>query len=481
MYLSMYLIADWLKEYEPDCHIKNGSMILRNVRVLSEFNTFRPDSVYIGKAKDFIPTIDESVICVNGDDYLIIRNQDTDLIFNKVMHVFDYYNHWEEEINHKIMTGCTIQDLVDCSEDIFQNPIAVVNSSHMTLAISSDQYAGHLQPEAQYLREHKFMPLELIMEFNEALKGTMGSTEPYYFKSPTITYTSVQQNVFFNQKHIGWMLIPIAHPRYARTLPQLCNAFVQKLNMWRTVNGELDSFSQQSDLFIRLLENSITNKAEVWNQLHCLGWSEEDEKYLIQIEVSEDMRFLYKILVYQYTQTFSNCYIFPYQSSLLMVCNTKTAPMEHLLKEIAPALKQCHACCGVSYPFKDVFLIREAFTQAGIALLYGRRNATLRNRCEDFAVQYAMHVLKEHLDVTISHPALWRIREYDKANGTEYEKTLFVYLQNERNQTITAKKLHVHKNTLIYRVDRLSTLFGLDLDDYKLREHLMISLLLEQV
>lgn len=480
MYLSMYLIADWLEAYRPYCQIKDGAMILQNARILSESGRFRPDSVYIGKAKEFIPTIKESVICVNGGDYLIIHNSDPDLIFNEVLDAFEFYNGWEHEIKQKIFSGCSIQDLIDCSEDVFKNPIAVVNSSHMVQGISSGKYAGHAMDNIQYLRENKFMPLDIIMEFNRLLKGTMESKEPYYFKSPALNFQTVQQNVFYDQKHIGWMLISINNPRFGRCLSQLCNEFVGKLTLWKSMSRDPDAFSPQSDLFIRILDGRETGSPDLLNQLHCLGWSDADEKYLIQIETPEEERFLYRILIYQYSQTFTDCYIFPYKTFLLIVFNAKNNPPEHLLGEIDPILEQSRASYGVSYPFQDVFQLRQSLSQAGIALFYGRRNGRRKNRCEDYAVLYAIHVLKEHLETDISHPAIHKIREYDAANGTEYEKTLMVYLQNERNQTRSAELLHIHKNTLLYRIDRLENVFGLQLNDHRLREHLLISMMLKE-
>ena len=153
--------------------------------------------------------------------------------------------------------------------------------------------------------------------------------------------------------------------------------------------------------------------------------------------------------------------------------------MEKLLEEIKPMLKKCRSYYGVSYPFKDILDMKQAQYQANIALIYGRRNEKLESRCENFAVSYAIQVLKEHLMTDITHPILKKIQKYDDIHGTEYEATLKAYLQNERNQIRTAEELHIHKNTLLYRLDRLTNAFGLNLDQYETREHLRLSFLLD--
>jgi purine catabolism regulator len=48
---------------------------------------------------------------------------------------------------------------------------------------------------------------------------------------------------------------------------------------------------------------------------------------------------------------------------------------------------------------------------------------------------------------------------------TELAKTLSVYLQLRNDINKTAKKLHVHRNTLIYRLNKIRDLAGVEIDD----------------
>ena len=75
------------------------------------------------------------------------------------------------------------------------------------------------------------------------------------------------------------------------------------------------------------------------------------------------------------------------------------------------------------------------------------------------------------------HPALDRIREYDSRKSTDFYHILEVYLQCERDRVLTAKRLFVHKNTLVYRLKKIEDLFCLNLDDVYEREYLMVSFL----
>ena len=57
-----------------------------------------------------------------------------------------------------------------------------------------------------------------------------------------------------------------------------------------------------------------------------------------------------------------------------------------------------------------------------------------------------------------------RIHSYDCKHDTEYLRTLLVYLNSRFSLSSTCKILHIHRNTVIYRIERLKTMFGVDFD-----------------
>lgn len=63
--------------------------------------------------------------------------------------------------------------------------------------------------------------------------------------------------------------------------------------------------------------------------------------------------------------------------------------------------------------------------------------------------------------------------DYDAQKGTDYYKTLQIYLENERNLTITSQILHIHRSTLQYRITKITELLSLPLDDADLRFYLL--------
>lgn len=73
------------------------------------------------------------------------------------------------------------------------------------------------------------------------------------------------------------------------------------------------------------------------------------------------------------------------------------------------------------------------------------------------------------------HPMLRRLLDYDRTHDTTMLHTLSVYLNRESNLHETAAALYIHRNTLVYRLQRIRELLQLDLDDPDIRSVLRAS------
>ena len=61
------------------------------------------------------------------------------------------------------------------------------------------------------------------------------------------------------------------------------------------------------------------------------------------------------------------------------------------------------------------------------------------------------------------HPGLMRLYLYDQEKGTELIATLKEYLHQPGQSALVAKNLHIHKNTLLYRLGKIRELMGCEL------------------
>lgn len=90
-------------------------------------------------------------------------------------------------------------------------------------------------------------------------------------------------------------------------------------------------------------------------------------------------------------------------------------------------------------------------------------------------------VLKEHPPQTFVHPVLYQIRDYDREHGTDYFNTLRAFSLNMHSRDKTAGQLGIHRNTLLYRLGRISELFNLPFEEPQTALTLLCGFLLLEV
>lgn len=85
-------------------------------------------------------------------------------------------------------------------------------------------------------------------------------------------------------------------------------------------------------------------------------------------------------------------------------------------------------------------------------------------------------VLRKFYDETLSALAV-----YDERQQTNLVETLAAYFANHGNLSRTAEVLFVHRNTLLYRMERIAAIVGHDLDDPEFRLMLQVAFKVRQL
>lgn len=75
-------------------------------------------------------------------------------------------------------------------------------------------------------------------------------------------------------------------------------------------------------------------------------------------------------------------------------------------------------------------------------------------------------------------PQLLQLRRFDEKNQTDYTESLKVYLYERNNLNRAAARLHLHRNSLKYRLDKITDLTGLSPDDPETAQRMQIGFLI---
>ncbi|RZQ64772.1 PucR family transcriptional regulator [Amycolatopsis suaedae] len=141
---------------------------------------------------------------------------------------------------------------------------------------------------------------------------------------------------------------------------------------------------------------------------------------------------------------------------------------DRALHTLAPRLRATWIGVGLSGPAGTSGL-RGAVDEAGHALAAGeqRGEPVTVTSGDDLGVHRLLLAgVTDQLREALGHRMLGRLIEYDASQQSDLVHTLRVFLHNSGSPTQAAKALHIHVNTLRYRIGRASELIGLDLTDF---------------
>ncbi|MGE7876593.1 helix-turn-helix domain-containing protein [Peribacillus muralis] len=79
-----------------------------------------------------------------------------------------------------------------------------------------------------------------------------------------------------------------------------------------------------------------------------------------------------------------------------------------------------------------------------------------------------------------AHPAILKLKAYDRKNQTELLQTLTVYLEKDCNPNEASRNLHIHVNTLNYRLKRISEVGTIRLKDPIQKMSLFLNIKLDE-
>lgn len=133
---------------------------------------------------------------------------------------------------------------------------------------------------------------------------------------------------------------------------------------------------------------------------------------------------------------------------------------------------------GIGRPVDALTGLRDSYREARQALSMARRLADPNPLYFGELKVYRLLFLLEHHPELASfcHEIIGTLIEYDRTQGTALIETLTAYFAHKGNLSQTSEALFIHRNTLIYRLERVREISGLDLDNPETRLSIELAL-----
>ena len=472
MRLSMHILADWLKKYNPQPRIYEGKRVIRNVRPLTENSRSSENNVYVSRV-----TSDSSgtgVVCIHGNDTLVLNTDDTEQVVNDIMDAFDHYNSCSDKLMQQL-PSITLDDILQESCKLIDCYLTVGDSSHRVLSSAPTDHALIPTLRAANLLEGGGLQADYIMQVESDNRFRKFSKAAYIYEMNLTSgdqYISMVRNLFSGGSQWGWL----TGGAFSCTQGMLdvFDELGDILEQWILFHEDYQNKWERSGVFLEILDHSFSSRDSVRNKLWQLGWEEDEEKSVYIIRSVHSNEICAPALKRRIEVLSDRVYTLSYKDTLTSIyCGTREGKEVFEAKLIASLQPQFR--CGVSPAFRDIFSLPH-YWQLATAAIDCSSQEVLFCRYTDAALAHSICLLAEHTQGEMVHPSIQLLKRFDRENNSEYCLTLEMFLRMERSHLKTSNILHLHRNTLLYRIKRIEEITGLDLDDPELRLHLQLSL-----
>ncbi|MFN8634614.1 MAG: helix-turn-helix domain-containing protein [Chloroflexota bacterium] len=157
---------------------------------------------------------------------------------------------------------------------------------------------------------------------------------------------------------------------------------------------------------------------------------------------------------------------------------------ERLRRRLASLLTSGHVTIGVGRHHPGIGGLADSYREAEQALAIGRAllGGDRSVHFETLGVQRLLFQLRDNPELaSFYEDLLGKLQAHDERQGAELVNTLEAFFECHGNHVRTAQRLHLHRNTLLYRLDRARSVLGVDLDDAETRLALQVALKIGRV
>lgn len=479
MKISMRIIEEKLLKYNPRTNISTERLEITGARLLSTADKMRPDILYIAPLQDFSsdPQFCDTILCVNGPDWIMLDSRDENEVLASVLDIFDELGTWEEELNKAAGEGRNMQYFIDISKNALPFPMFISDVPGDVIGFSKSFGIGEVDEYWDSIvlsgHTHEDMFVGKIFDAQHNVRDDWDVSPRIY---QTVHGRIIGVHMQNDREIIGAITI-VEHGRtFSDGIHQLICIFKDAAEKALLKSGKNAELRTTVALVREHLDGEEADAEYMWSRIYGhLGKPAGDFKMLlIRNTQRTDINFRGN-LSRKLTGSGIPCFSMAYHDYALAIvaCSDENAFIQKLHEQLAGF----EYVCGASLPFSSAQYLKGAFTQAELAMRAGAGASGAVNQCVDYAYLYILNQLAEKKEISdgLLHPALFVLKKYDEKHRSSLYETLFEFLRLERNVVATAKRMFIHRNSMLYRLQRLEKLLGLDLDDLNVRMYLLLS------
>ncbi len=382
-----------------------------------------------------------------------------------------FADEYSSKLFNALVDGTGFSELLQVASLYLQNPIVLCDTSFSILESSSDH---NNKIDFEFRNSRWFLTTDGVMTlYNKKIVDKLFKVHHAFISERAeLNKKFMFCSVWIKRSVVGYLcLIESSRKfiendyRFVELLSQIISLEMQKAEVFTNKTGFKYEY-----FMTELINGDFTDLESAIKRYRLLGretfpyyrmfvFSEESDPYS---KISKNL------IMEQLVSILSNSMASYYKGNLVLLVSRREKLIfmpdekERLLNFLT--LNQMRV--GVSYEYSDILQTHLYYEQAKQIL-----DIQLKNSSESI-IYFEEHCIQslamqksspKQLDSLI-HPDIKYLKEYDHLNNTEYLSTLLAYLKNDRNVHKVSVFLNIHKSTYFYRMNKISELLNVDLN-----------------
>lgn len=498
----MKLNLEIIRKYLPDTvitrtyNVDARNLMFRRPSLYEPGAYLEADKLYIMKVRDLprtVPGVNCGIICLgervplawtSGRIPMLVVNDNISLteLFNRVSSVYDRFDDWDERIHGELEKDYDfdIGKIMLLGSQLLENPVSVCNQNLQTL------FATRLERDPRGALSFHIDTEAAGMEigYAERIRLVCGLE-----RNITVPYLSSidipgQQSYCYNMHSMDFFVGCVNVTTYNRPLQEADYALADYffLHFEKAFLKYMRNHSQIQTPEVSALQKILRSEPISEEEKSILKLAEDELWIFFRLKEKKGTKFLPKEYMYGTINSLmpQSVYAALFHKEIVGLIRLKNNESS-TLDAFGALLSRMDYFAGLSNCFSDVDKINEYLIQADYVIEQGRYTQEDGSLLyfRDYALSYFLHAATCEVssDALIS-PNLQAVADYDLRKGSEYIKTLDIYLKNEMSVTKTADALFIHRSSLMKRLDKLYRLLNDDLSDPNRRLYYRICLAL---
>ncbi|MCR4436404.1 MAG: helix-turn-helix domain-containing protein [Clostridiales bacterium] len=503
MGISINFIADRIKGFTIGVRsFSDKQPDIIGIKLFDEkWCTFQSEYLYVGKSSELPSTLPENqiinILCIEDTaldfdscqkpnlNLLVVKEKMSVIsVFNEVQEIVLEYGKWTEKLSNALMQDKGLKYILSLGEEFIGNPVCIVDCSLKLLSISrrvdtDDIFWKEILEKGYFSQE-----LVHIMKIEKVFQKLHKSYTPFLIKSKIKDKANIMATIVSGTTVMAYMSLLEYNRPFLKSdveptafLAKIVSREMQKDTFYHHAKGLMYEY-----LIADLLDGKLKDRDVIHERLKLLKWPLKQNLYVMSVTFDLEERYNSSL---EYTRDLIEQNIFGskaiiFNGNIVLVISRDYSNIldKNELKEIDHYFGQNRMYGGLSRCFHDISEIQIYFNQSLEALEIGIRleNNRFIFEYEDYVLYHIVNLCNNHENlISLCHPSLIKLIEYDRKNNTLLAHSLKVFLQNERNLVASAQALHIHRNTMVYRIDKIQEIIQVDLNDSNIRLHFNIS------